>query len=104
MMLLGRALKPGGQIEISEIQTQFSCDDGTLKPDSYCMKWAVGSLTASKINTDRLIRPQATFHEIAQTLGLDFDQVSTKLFIMIGVSTDKKRCPRCLHGSERLAS
>ena len=36
-----KALKPGGRIEISEIQTQFSCDDGSLKPDSNCIKWAV---------------------------------------------------------------
>jgi len=52
-----KALKPGGRIEISEIQTQFSCDDGSLKPDANCLKWA------------------AQFHEIAQTLSLDFDQM-----------------------------
>lgn len=34
------ALKPGGSMQIVEIEFQLYCDDGTLEPDSALLKWS----------------------------------------------------------------
>lgn len=49
-------LKPGGTIEVTDIRTQFECNDGTFEErGKSCKKWA------------------DTFHEICAGMGVDFD-------------------------------
>ncbi|RDW71626.1 S-adenosyl-L-methionine-dependent methyltransferase-12 [Coleophoma cylindrospora] len=49
-------LKPGGQIEITDIRTHFECLDGTFEEmGGSCKEW------------------EETFHAIAKDMGMDFD-------------------------------
>lgn len=49
-------LKPGGQIEVTDIRTNFECIDGTFEErGKACKQWA------------------DTFHEISGGMGMDFD-------------------------------
>jgi hypothetical protein len=48
-----KALKPGGWIEIQDLNFPIQCDDGTAAPDSPLMKWSDGMIEgAGKLGVD----------------------------------------------------